>query len=622
MTDLFAILDAQINSATVQVIASRQEHALALAYGRGADENRAVVHAGIAAITAVPANPAPVTTVEFLVALAAMPTDEVEQEVQDLRIAIFANNRLKNQIGWRDYKKKIDRAIDSVKSARQAEKAAQAIVTVVAVDPDDHLALAEGFRESLLVDGFCTLVLHAGEWLRWDSHCYAPLEAVVVEGLAYEFLAAQVVQAGQGTVPLKPNEKAVRELISALSPLVHIPVTGATIIWLDADERERPPIDRCVFLTNGTLATDWWMAGRPDALITPTPALFILRVLPVTFDPAATAVRWERFISEIFEGDVDRMVALQVLFGYWMLPATWLQAIVYLVGLPGSGKGTLTQVLQRLFGLACANPSLETLGDKFGLMGLVGCQLAILTDVHDVGRNSAGAHERLLKISGEDPVDVERKHVGPLLSVHLPVRFVLVMNELVPLPDVSGAMERRTVILPFRTSFDNQAEANLVSTLIATEASGILNWALVGLRQLYDIRQCAEEEDRSTKVAVLSMLRTSAASPEYDLLADLSNPMRVFVRERCTMDPTSWMSTDDLFDEWNSWNNNRFSRGSRKIEVVSQLISTAKGGVHSSQRTDAYGNRVRALDGIRLTRGGLTMPAPVESTTVVPPVTP
>ena len=589
MNDLFAALDRQIDDAASQVAAARQADALAIAYARSSAANIVIVQAGIAAITALPSNPTPVTSVTFISALAVLPAADFDQEMSALRVSVFANNKLKNMIGWRDYEKRIKRSADSARNARQAESVAATGTPVMVVDPDDFLALAGRFRDHLMVDGFCTVVHFAGSWHRWNGHLYESADQIVVTGVVYEFLAVQQVQAGTGTVALKPNEKLARELLSAFAPLVHVEVTDRIIFWLDAAEQERPRIDRCVFLANGTLATDWWLAGRADALIPPTPALFIQRVLPVTFKPEALAPHWECFVKEIFDGDINRMVALQVLFGYWMLPATWLQVIVYLVGLPGSGKGTLTQVLQQLFGLSCANPSLDGLGDRFGLMGLVGCQLAVMTDVHDVGRNGAGAHERLLKISGEDPVDVERKHLEPLLSVRLPVRFVLVMNELVPLPDVSGALERRTVILPFRTSFVGRVKTGLAASLIATEAGGILNWALEGLRLLHDLREKAEAKEQSTKDAVLAVLRVADAEPEYEMLADLS------------YDTSSWVSDDELFDQWNHWNDNRYSKSARKTEFISRIIATAKGAAQTGQRTDSSGRRVRAVIGLCLT---------------------
>jgi hypothetical protein len=57
-----------------------------------------------------------------------------------------------------------------------------------------------------------------------------------------------------------------------------------------------------------------------------------------------------------------------------------------------------------------AGPTLNSLGGDFGLAPLIGRPLAIISDARFVGKNSNIVVERLLSISGEDTLTVNRKY--------------------------------------------------------------------------------------------------------------------------------------------------------------------------------------------------------------------
>ena len=76
-----------------------------------------------------------------------------------------------------------------------------------------------------------------------------------------------------------------------------------------------------------------------------------------------------------------------------------------------------------------AGPTLASMGTNFGLSPLLGKPLAIISDAR---LGSAPAHtvvERLLSITGEDMLTVDRKFRDPW-SGKLPTRFVVLSNEL------------------------------------------------------------------------------------------------------------------------------------------------------------------------------------------------
>src|SRR5262249_12040822 len=148
-----------------------------------------------------------------------------------------------------------------------------------------------------------------------------------------------------------------------------------------------------------------------------------------------------------------------------------------ILGPKRSGKGTIVRVQRALLGAqnTCA-PTLSSLGLPFGLQPLLGKTLATITDARLSGRTDlAQVTERLLSVSGEDEQTVDRKHL-PSLTVHLPVRFMILTNELPRLKDSSGALVGRLVILRQTQSWYGQEDRTLTTRLLE-ELPGILRWA-------------------------------------------------------------------------------------------------------------------------------------------------
>jgi len=82
-----------------------------------------------------------------------------------------------------------------------------------------------------------------------------------------------------------------------------------------------------------------------------------------------------------------------------------------LVGPKRSGKGTIARVLTRLVGIDnTVAPTLAGLGVNFGLAPLIGKRIAIISDARLGGRADQHAiAERLLSITGEDAITIDRK---------------------------------------------------------------------------------------------------------------------------------------------------------------------------------------------------------------------
>jgi P4 family phage/plasmid primase-like protien len=194
---------------------------------------------------------------------------------------------------------------------------------------------------------------------------------------------------------------------------------------------------------------------------------------------------WEKFLSEVFEGDEDRVALVQEFFGYCLSLDTSLQKALILVGKPRSGKGTIQRVLGALVGPDNSTGySLERLATEFGPSALVNKSVALIGEVElSANPQRAKIVEVLKSIIGEDAISINTKYESTFPSLRLPSRFVIASNSVPRLLDASGALAHRFLFVPFEMSFVGREDIHLEEKLLA-ELPGIANWALAGLKRL------------------------------------------------------------------------------------------------------------------------------------------
>jgi putative DNA primase/helicase len=220
---------------------------------------------------------------------------------------------------------------------------------------------------------------------------------------------------------------------------------------------------------------------------------------------------WLQFLGESWPDDPESIAALQKFFGYVTSGRTDHHKIMLLVGPTRAGKGVIARVLKGLVGEGNhAGPSLASLATNFGLAPLIGKPLAIISDARlDDRRSTATVVERLLSVSDEDMLTIERKYRDAWTGT-LPTRFMVISNELPNLGDASGAIAARMIVLTLSRSWLGNENTRLLSELYE-ELPGILNWALEGLERL-QAEECFTEPE-SSRDAIVALQDLSTAAP-------------------------------------------------------------------------------------------------------------
>jgi hypothetical protein len=258
-----------------------------------------------------------------------------------------------------------------------------------------------------------------------------------------------------------------------------------------------------------------------------TPRFFTCNGLTFDYDPKAPEpVVFLSFLDQLWEHDPEQIPLLQEVFGVLLTPDTSMQKFFLILGPPRSGKGTIVRLLTQLVGKRnTCSPTLDSLGSRFGLETALGKTLATVSDMR-LGKRTdkQGIVANILRITGEDDVDVERKHVGGAWTGKLAIRIVICSNQLPPLPDVSGALVARLVALTLERSFLNDEDRTLdgeTGCRVARNPQLEHRWlaSTTGARGLH-LDGCGPQRGRSDPDAGLAAPRLSArllcAGPGYD----------------------------------------------------------------------------------------------------------
>lgn len=406
------------------------------------------------------------------------------------------------------------------------------------LSPRRTLPTAAAFvREFHIHSGFPTLVSYCDMFMEWRDNHYVEVEGGAIRKRLFPWLhdAARYVYNRQTQEyelePFEANPTTVKAALDSIRDRVHLSHTMPSPSWLLQMPADPDP-KSLLACRSGTLL----LPSR--TLVAPTPRLFTTTALSFDYEPdPEPPLRWVKFMEQVFGDDLDAMALLQDWMGYCLSADTSQQKILLVVGPRRSGKGTIARILARLIGLGnVAGPTTGGLAGPFGLQPLIGKSLAIVSDARFHGEGMAIVVERLLCISGEDALTIDRKHL-PSLTMKLPTRLVLLTNEVPRLTDASNALAGRFVVLRLTQSFYGRENPRLTEEL-AEELPGILSWALDGL-------------DRLRKRGFF--VQPESGKEAIEDLEDLGSPVSAFVRARCTVGPGLRARLDDLYVAWRDW---------------------------------------------------------------------
>jgi putative DNA primase/helicase len=262
----------------------------------------------------------------------------------------------------------------------------------------------------------------------------------------------------------------------------------------------------------------------------------ITRQAAVRFDPAALCVRWEQFLTEIFNGDPALIAYVQKVVGYSLSGDTSEQILILGHGSGANGKGTLYNTITFVLGdYGCTMPFTtieinQRSAIPNDLAALDGPRMATASETQDGTRLN---ESRIKALTGCDPISARFLH-GEFFTFRPQCKFWLAVNHKPIVRDDSYGFWRRIRLLPFTQTFP--VTPGLDATLKA-EAAGVLAWA---------VRGCLlwQQDGLTPPAAVVDATQT------YEQDSDI---IGAFLEEATELDANAEVRAADLYAHYKSW---------------------------------------------------------------------
>lgn len=332
------------------------------------------------------------------------------------------------------------------------------------------------------------------------------------------------------------------------------------------------------------------------------------RKIGVKYEPDAGCPQFERLLGAMF---VDRGGVDGALFGQvvkqWAGSALAVSHLsreerkaLILVGPSRTGKTELSRIIRLLIGDPIATPSVSEVSERFGLSSLYSAAAWIRDDAINEGDDLDP--QRFKTIVTGEPIDIERKHKPAVAGVELQLPVLLTTNALPRARDKSDAIFNRAIVLEM-TNVVSEAEANTLRRqlgvergltvgmhIMATEGSGVLNWALEGLASL--LERGSYELPDSVRNAI-------------QRFKDDNNPVGEWARTSIVKSPSGRVSRGDLMCAYHGWQREQDGDEARAFGARAFFPRLRAAAPWTSEMQEHSGRRF--ITGLQLTDEGLQL---------------
>jgi putative DNA primase/helicase len=444
-----------------------------------------------------------------------------------------------------------DDQADGIQDGRSAE---------VVINLKDPLGNARSLlKRKFTQNEIVTLRRHREGFYHWTtSGAYTEVSEEGVRAELYSDLSNCWMRKIKGGLDrVLPESKMVSQHYDALRAAAYLREAAEAPAWL-GEQPVDMPAHEMLSLRNGLLHLP------SKSLIRHTPSFFTYNALPFDYEPRESEPKlWLRFLKDLWPNDQESIGTLQEIFGLCLTKNTEFQKIFLILGPRRSGKGTIGRILRAMLGAEnVVSPTLASLSGEFGMWQLIGKLAAIISDARMTAKTDADAvAERLLNISGEDAVSINRKNTG-FWNGLLQVRVVMMANGLPRFTDASGAFAGRFIILRIVPSFYGHEDLKLTEKLKA-ELPAILNWSIEGWERIADRGH---------------FIQPKSGKNDMRTMEDMASPISVFMREKCLVGGDKRVVKNVLYRAWCTWcethgrqAGNNLTFGKALKEVLPQL---------------------------------------------------
>ena len=342
----------------------------------------------------------------------------------------------------------------------------------------------------------------------------------------------------------------VRETIAAAQGIIHQP-----------SKFPASDINKLV-LKNGVydITTDEFTAGFD-------PDIYARTGHPVTYDANAMAPLFDGFLK--FVVGEENAPFIYEWFGYSLYRRYSIQKMLFLHGKGGTGKSTLLNLAKDMIGAESYSAvSLEALMTKnFAAANLYQKTANFDTDAKPEFLGDASI---LKSLTGEDTLYADVKFAEPLMFYNF-AKLTFAMNDLPPMRDFSGGLERRAIILRTPNKVTSAIKKQYPLKKMRLEIPGIFNAAMNGLRR-------ALKQGHFTE--------TKAMQAELDNWLRGNDQVGRFIDDICEIDKKAKTPVEDLYNAYSDYSAESGEKPLGKYKFYHRLEELGFTKEQGTSRTD------------------------------------
>jgi putative DNA primase/helicase len=278
---------------------------------------------------------------------------------------------------------------------------------------------------------------------------------------------------------------------------------------------------------------------------------------PIVYDPAATCPVWEAAVDKWMCGEKELVAYLQVALGVTLTSDMTLQVLFFNQGGGANGKDTMFTAFVYIMGDYWRNVDFMTLADaknhsehRNDLAVLAGAVRMVTAAESSDGHT---LDEGVIKqITGCSPVTCRHIHGKPF--TYNPQYKMWLMSNYEPVIKGSDwGIWRRVKKIPWNYTITETEKDSQLPEKLKAEASGILNWALAGLKRYVEsgnrLPPCKAVEDATAKYR-----------KDMDIIGRFADDCLCFKPTAVAMGP-------ELYKAYSSWcrENGTLAMGSRRF---------------------------------------------------------
>jgi putative DNA primase/helicase len=319
-------------------------------------------------------------------------------------------------------------------------------------------------------------------WRRWDGSRWAPCiegeEMEAAKGFAADVLEETTVAYARNSTDankLRNNDaRALFRTARRIESMLRMAETEpGIVVRLDAFDSD--PL--LIAVQNGVVCL------KTGELVAPAPDQMISRQSGTTFDPGAVAPRWEEFLARVQPSEEVRAF-LQRAVGYTLTGLVDEERWFFLYGTGANGKSVFANVLNALLGdfAVTVGSKLLTKSHNVGEADRLVAQLPCtrLALANETAQGDVWNDQRAKELASREPISARKLYGEPF--EFMPTHKLWVRgNHLPGAHDAGDGFWRRLVPILFANQIpDSERIADLDRRIIASELSGVLNWAIAG----------------------------------------------------------------------------------------------------------------------------------------------